>query len=218
MVLVGNKLNAHKGLGYDGILRSLGLYARCYWIRHPKLAPKVNRMTWIGRWLIYGSLLFVTASSPEENFQVYQKSNKHMGSFGILIISILCLSPGLAHEATDLEFILKSNPIEVSQQQQRIRSNFEETSELRLFSTGLIRLYQKFMSTQDLPLCNFTPSCSRFGRGVIKKYGLFRGLLLTADRLLRDHGMIWIGQYRVHPYTGKHFDPVEDYSPEAWTK
>ena len=55
MVLVGDKLNAHKGLGYDGILRSLGLYARRYWISHPKLPPKVKnppaceRLRWLVR-------------------------------------------------------------------------------------------------------------------------------------------------------------------------
>jgi putative membrane protein insertion efficiency factor len=141
-----------------------------------------------------------------------------MRSLGILLISVLYISPALADETADLRFILKSNPIETPQQQEYIRSNFEETSELKLLSTGLIRIYQEFISTQDLPLCNFTPSCSRFGMAAIQNYGLLRGLLLTADRLLRDHGMIWIGQYKVHPYTGKHFNPIEDYSPEALTK
>ena len=51
MVLVHTKPNAHKGLDYDRILRSLGLYARPHlsacnaqadWLHHPKLAPKVN--------------------------------------------------------------------------------------------------------------------------------------------------------------------------------
>jgi hypothetical protein len=42
MVLVRIKANAHKGLGYDDSLCSLGLYARFYWLYGSKLAPKVT--------------------------------------------------------------------------------------------------------------------------------------------------------------------------------
>ncbi len=134
---------------------------------------------------------------------------------GSLIILVLCLSPAPAQEITDLEFILKFNPIETLQQREVIRLNFEETSELKFLSARLIRIYQKFISTQDRPVCNFTPSCSRFGMGAIQKHGFFRGVLLTADRLLRDHGMILDTHYHIHPHTGRYFDPVEDYSSEA---
>jgi len=111
------------------------------------------------------------------------------------IILVLCVSPwGWAsgpEEATDLTFILRANPIQIShQKQEAISFNPRESTPTRLFSTGLIRIYQKYISTQDLPACNFTPSCSRFGMGSIQKYGFFRGILLTADRLLRELGRL----------------------------
>ena len=139
-------------------------------------------------------------------------------SLAILFILFWFLSNALAEETADLAFILKSNPIEMPQRREVIRLNFEETSELKLFSTGFIRVYQKFISTQDLPVCNFTPSCSRFGMAAIQKYGFLRGVLLTADRLLRDHGMISAAHYPIDAHTGKYADAIEDYSREALRK
>jgi putative component of membrane protein insertase Oxa1/YidC/SpoIIIJ protein YidD len=82
---------------------------------------------------------------------------------------------------------------------------FKETSEAKLLSMGLIRLYQLFISSQDLPSCNFTLSCSRFGMSSIRKYGLFHGVLMTADRLQRCHGT---GRryYRIDLETGRAID------------
>ena len=139
------------------------------------------------------------------------------------IILVLCvLSWGWAsvsEEATDLAFILRTNPIQSSyQKQEAIPFNPRESTPIRLFSTGLIRIYQKYISTQDLPACNFTPSCSRFGMAAIQKYGFFRGTLLTADRLLRDNGMMLHTHYPFDEVTGKYIDPVEAYSQEALTR
>ena len=43
MVLVDTKPNAHKGLSYEEVVRSLGLYARRYWMHDSELAPKVMK-------------------------------------------------------------------------------------------------------------------------------------------------------------------------------
>ena len=142
---------------------------------------------------------------------------------GIWIILFLCASPwgwasGL-EEAADLTFILRGNPIQISHQKgEAIPFNPRESTPIRLFSTGLIRLYQKYISTQDLSVCNFHPSCSRFGMGAIQKYGFFRGMLLTADRLLRDNGIALHTHYTFDEAIGKYIDPVEAYSREALTK
>ena len=122
-------------------------------------------------------------------------------------------------EAADLTFILRTNPIQVSHQnQEAIPFNPRESTPIRLFSTGLIRIYQKYISTQDRPACNFSPSCSRFGMGAIQQYGFFRGILLTADRLLRDNGIMLHTHYPFDEASGKYLDPVEVYSQEALTK
>ena len=124
---------------------------------------------------------------------------------------IILPSPTFAGEATDLAFIRKINPITTPKPKAVVRFNPQETSELKLAATGLIRLYQKFISSQDGPACPFTPSCSRFGMACIQEYGVLRGVLLTADRLLRCNG----SQARYYPkdhLTGKYIDPVSDYA------
>ena len=141
----------------------------------------------------------------------------------IQIILILCVSAwgsaSVQDEAADLTFILRAHPIQISHQKgEAIPFNPRESTPIRLFSTGLIRLYQKYVSTQDQSVCNFSPSCSRFGMGSIQKYGFFRGMLLTADRLLRDNGMMLHTHYPFDEASGKYIDPVEAYSQEALTQ
>jgi putative component of membrane protein insertase Oxa1/YidC/SpoIIIJ protein YidD len=52
---------------------------------------------------------------------------------------------------------------------------------------ALFGTYRVVLSSQDLPVCGFTPSCSRFSQRVIDRCGVVQGALLSLDRLLRDH-------------------------------
>ena len=124
---------------------------------------------------------------------------------------VLFVSSAFSGEATDLAFIRKVNPVTILKPQEVIRFNPWETSELKLTATGLIRLYQKFISSQDGPTCNFQPTCSRFGMACIREYGVARGILLTADRLLRCNGS-QSQHYHKDSVTGKYIDPVSDYA------
>ena len=54
-------------------------------------------------------------------------------------------------------------------------------------SRALFGSYRVVLSSQDLPVCGFTPSCSRFSERVIDRCGPLQGALLSLDRLLRDH-------------------------------
>ncbi len=135
----------------------------------------------------------------------------------LYIATLLLAGIATAAEAEDLAFIRKHNRItqQGTQQmaQEDIRFDLKQSSELKLIATGMIRLYQKFVSSQDSPACNFHPSCSRFAMACIQHYGVTRGLLLTADRLLRCNG-VHSDRYRRDSTTGKHTDPVSDYAPE----
>ena len=127
------------------------------------------------------------------------------------LFAVLSVSSVFSGEATDLAFIRKVNPVTILKPQEVIRFNPSETSELKLAATGLIRLYQKFISSQDSPACNFQPTCSRFGMACIREYGVARGILLTADRLLRCNGS-QSQHYHKDSVTGKYIDPVSDYA------
>ncbi|MDE0690526.1 MAG: membrane protein insertion efficiency factor YidD [Candidatus Poribacteria bacterium] len=119
--------------------------------------------------------------------------------------------PAFAGEAADLTFIRKVNPITMPRAQETVRFNPQAPSELKLVAMGLIRLYQKFVSSQDGPSCNFHPTCSHFGMACIQEYGLGRGILLTADRLLRCNGS-QTQHYHKDEITGKYIDPVSNYA------
>ena len=61
----------------------------------------------------------------------------------------------------------------------------------------LIKLYQWIISPLLGPKCRFTPTCSNYGLEAFKKYGPFKGLWLTARRVVR-----------CHPWGGHGYDPV----------
>ncbi len=63
---------------------------------------------------------------------------------------------------------------------------------------ALIRLYQKTISRVLPPnTCRFYPSCSHYGYQAIYKYGLLKGGLMAAWRVLR-----------CNPFNPGGFDPV----------
>jgi putative membrane protein insertion efficiency factor len=52
---------------------------------------------------------------------------------------------------------------------------------------GLIKFYQNFASPSLGRNCRFYPSCSEYSCQAIEKYGLLKGLLLGAKRILKCH-------------------------------
>jgi len=74
------------------------------------------------------------------------------------------------------------------------------TSLLKILSyplIALIKLYQWTLSPLLGPSCRFQPSCSQYSVEAFRKYGLFKGLWLTARRIAR-----------CHPWGGHGEDPV----------
>jgi putative membrane protein insertion efficiency factor len=61
-----------------------------------------------------------------------------------------------------------------------------------------IRLYQKLISPALPARCKYHPTCSEYAAQAISSYGIFRGLVLAAWRLLR-----------CNPWSRGGFDPVE---------
>jgi putative membrane protein insertion efficiency factor len=114
----------------------------------------------------------------------------------------------IAGTKANIDYILSHSPPDLAAPAETSRFTFDEVSEVKLGAMGLIRLYQLFVSSQDMSVCNFTPSCSRFGMASIGHHGLVQGLLMTSDRLLRCNGM-GMPHYPKHPTTGKCFDPPE---------
>tara|TARA_B100002052_G_scaffold43020_1_gene35695 strand:- start:323898 stop:324119 length:222 start_codon:yes stop_codon:yes gene_type:complete len=66
------------------------------------------------------------------------------------------------------------------------------------FLKVIIRLYQRVISPLTNSSCRFTPTCSQYALGSIKKHGPFVGLKLTIKRILK-----------CHPWGGSGYDPVK---------
>ena len=69
---------------------------------------------------------------------------------------------------------------------------------LRRLLTAPIRLYQRVLSPAIPPRCKYEPSCSHYAVRAIERYGILRGSVLAAWRVLR-----------CNPWSHGGYDPVE---------
>ena len=73
--------------------------------------------------------------------------------------------------------------------------------------------YQTFISSQDVPACNFYPSCSHFAQDALVHAPFPVNLFLISDRLQRCNGLP--GKERFYPFdprTGRFRDPITNYT------
>lgn len=125
----------------------------------------------------------------------------------ILIIHLFCFSIfAFADEISDLDLILGTRQKIETGSKLKISIRRPIRSVLRL----TIRGYQKFISSQDGPVCNFTPSCSRFGSSAIDHFGAIKGVILTSDRLIRCNGSAYYF-YPINSKTGLCDDAIKNY-------
>ncbi|MFA6320258.1 MAG: membrane protein insertion efficiency factor YidD [Candidatus Omnitrophota bacterium] len=61
----------------------------------------------------------------------------------------------------------------------------------------LLNFYRKYLSPLKLQCCRFYPTCSQYTVESVEKYGVLRGLLKGAKRILR-----------CHPFAKGGYDPV----------
>lgn len=86
-----------------------------------------------------------------------------------------------------------------------------------LLALILLHTYRSTLARSDMDLCAFRPSCSRFAQLAIDEFGTIRGILLGADRLLRDGPSALDYDYRPAG-DGRHLlDPIADYQDSPCT-
>lgn len=112
----------------------------------------------------------------------------------ISIIAVLFASvPALyAQQENDLALVLRtsfSDPVfnkrEVKFLMSEKKSAIVKYNPVTLTLGSLLYVYQTSISQQLYSNCPYHPSCSEFGREAISSHGIFRGICLTADRLMR---------------------------------
>ena len=68
----------------------------------------------------------------------------------------------------------------------------------RSIAVAPIRLYQRAISPALPRTCKYHPTCSQYAIGALRRFGILRGLVLAAWRLLR-----------CNPWSHGGIDPVE---------
>lgn len=76
----------------------------------------------------------------------------------------------------------------------------QNKNEIQFVFSNLFLFYKTFVSSQDMNVCTFSPSCSEFGILAVKKHGLVMGGVRTMDRLTRCNGLS-PEKYKVDPKT-----------------
>ena len=69
----------------------------------------------------------------------------------------------------------------------------------RLVVVALLRGYQRWISPAFGQRCRYYPSCSEYAIQAVQRFGILRGVVLAAWRLLR-----------CNPFSHGGFDPVEE--------
>lgn len=65
------------------------------------------------------------------------------------------------------------------------RSFIAKLNPLRFLATSAMLLYQNIISPQIFRYCLYERSCSNFSKKAIEEFGLFKGIFLSADRIMR---------------------------------
>lgn len=84
----------------------------------------------------------------------------------------------------------------------------ESENEIDITISTFFIFYKTFISSQDMPTCIFTPSCSEYAVEALQKKGLFIGWLITFDRLSRCHGLVKQEHYHFDMDKKRFYDPV----------
>jgi len=65
------------------------------------------------------------------------------------------------------------------------KNKFIKYNPFSILLGSLLYTYQKIISDQLFTNCSYKVSCSDFAKNAIYKYGMFKGIPLSADRLMR---------------------------------
>jgi putative membrane protein insertion efficiency factor len=115
-----------------------------------------------------------------------------ISSFGLFLVFVSLTSFG---QKIDLKAdLLLTNTVmkqQVSHSEKRFYifknqpKTFKNSNPISLIYGGALYVYQNFVSQHFSASCLYDPSCSDFSKQAVKEYGLFKGGLLSFDRLSR---------------------------------
>jgi len=81
----------------------------------------------------------------------------------------------------------------------------------------VIKGFQHYISPVDGERCNMYPTCSSYGLHAFRKHGTFKGIVLTADRLLHEYDEPLFAPRIIKYGKLRYYDPVK-YNDFWWHK
>lgn len=145
---------------------------------------------------------------------------KSLSKYGFLLLLLLSGLNSVSQTGLISDFqIIEKNRIENLSPKKDIRPFIysEKTSPLvkynpiNLVFGGLLFLYQNTLSQQFSATCLYEPSCSEFSKQSIRKYGLLKGIFLSADRITRCNRIAATGIHPLRVENNKVADPIDFY-------
>ncbi len=73
----------------------------------------------------------------------------------------------------------------------------------------MILFFQHSISPIDGPRSHFFPTSSQYTLDAIRKYGVFKGIALGCDRLMRENGERWVYPLQERYGHVRKIDPVK---------
>ena len=104
----------------------------------------------------------------------------------IIVYLVLSSLITFAQSNEDIE-VLKSAVVTSNKKNYKAAKN--NNNEIEFVLSTLFRGYKKFVSSQDMNNCSFSPSCSVYALKAIKSQGLVFGGLNFFDRFTRCNGL-----------------------------
>ncbi len=105
----------------------------------------------------------------------------------IIIVFLLINSISLISQTKEeIHELSKINEIEKKDRFSYVK---EYKNEIDFIFSNLFLFYKKYISSQDMARCSFTPSCSEYAIKAIKSQGLIIGVINFFDRFSRCNGI-----------------------------
>lgn len=139
------------------------------------------------------------------------------------IILMMCVSGStlFSQTKTDNDLLFQKNlnvPVYENRRQVSYlfkgRNAFVKYNPVSMLFGGLLFAYQKTISIQIGAACPYEVNCSNFSKICIQKFGIIKGIPLTADRLTRCTRMAGLDMIKGVDYnarTHKIYDSPDDY-------
>lgn len=126
----------------------------------------------------------------------------------LLIMTMALLTLAAEVHAMEAPWSVNENSPVIDDPLSEQQSRDEIFSETNAFIV-LIKGFQRYVSPVDGDRCNMYPTCSTYGLHAFRKHGAFKGIVLTADRLLHEYDEAAFAPLIMKSGKARYYDPVE---------